>query len=325
MQTTSCAGRVSARLAIITIVMSASARCGIEKQAAPALAGPSEFGTSITLIANPDTLPRDGVSQSQIVVSVRDSQGNLLRDRMRITLLANAGTLSAREVEIVNGLAWVTFTAPSLQEVVRTAVISAVPVGTNIDNAAFRSVAIALLAPAAANPSFVVTPASPARYAVAVLDASGTTLNGAPCGPSCTYVWNLGGEATAIGQVISYRFRQEGAYTVTLSVTSPGDIITTRQQNITVGSATMPAPDFTFSPTDARVGETLFFNATASKAANGATIVDYLWDFGNGSTASGATVNTSFPAARTYRVLLTVRDSNGLVGSLSRDVSIKEP
>src|ERR687893_669166 len=48
---------------------------GAGDQDAPALAGPSEFATVITLTATPDTLVQDGSSQATIQVTAVDVNG----------------------------------------------------------------------------------------------------------------------------------------------------------------------------------------------------------------------------------------------------------
>jgi len=326
MYITSCARRWSARLAAITVVVAASASCGIEKQSAPGLAGPSEFATSIQLTASPDTLMRDGASQSVIRVTVRDVN-NAPVSGLALTMFANAGGLSQQQVVTgSDGNVNLTFTAPSLQDDVGTAVISAVPVGTNIDNASSRSVSIALLAPASASPSFTVTPASPQRFQLATLDASSTTVSGAPCGSNCTYNWTIGSEASPTGVIVTHRFEQEAAYVVTLAVTSPGGVTSRTQRTVTVGNAVLPTATFTFSPSNPVTGDEVRFNASSSTAANGATIDRYLWDFGNGQTAEGATPPpVTFQLPRAFTVRLTVIDSRGQSSTVTQTVTVTEP
>jgi PKD repeat protein len=72
-----------------------------------------------------------------------------------------------------------------------------------------------------------------------------------------------------------------------------------------------PIPRFIASPTTARVGDKVFFDGTTSVDLDG-TIVDYFWNFGDGDTASGPTVEHSYDLAGTYRVTLTVTDDRGL-------------
>jgi len=52
--------------------------CTLDKQDAPALAGPSGYALSVTMTATPDVLPRDGNSSSVVQLIARDADGNPL-------------------------------------------------------------------------------------------------------------------------------------------------------------------------------------------------------------------------------------------------------
>jgi len=64
---------------------------------------------------------------------------------------------------------------------------------------------------------------------------------------------------------------------------------------------------------------TVHFDASASSSPNGA-ITGYAWDFGDGSTDTGATVDHTFYDKGTYSVKLTVTDSSGALGSVTHAV-----
>jgi hypothetical protein len=49
--------------------------CTVAKDSAPSLAGPSGFGISFTMAANPTVLPRDGSTQTTITIVARDESG----------------------------------------------------------------------------------------------------------------------------------------------------------------------------------------------------------------------------------------------------------
>src|SRR5687768_7443543 len=74
------------RLALCVTAGALSVACGIDKATAPALTGPSEFGLSVTMSANPDHLPRDGASQSTVTLTVRDENGRPLARTQRFAL-----------------------------------------------------------------------------------------------------------------------------------------------------------------------------------------------------------------------------------------------
>jgi len=62
------------------------------------------------------------------------------------------------------------------------------------------------------------------------------------------------------------------------------------------------------------------FNASCSTGSN--PITSYVWNFGDGSTGTGANVSHSFPSNGTYTVRLTVTDSTGLTHSTTQQVSV---
>jgi PKD repeat protein len=324
--------RTTSRRLVLALAMAASAAamasCGLDKQSAPALAGPSEFATSVTLTASPDILPRDGASQSVITATARDAANNPIAG-LPLTLgliPGNGGVLSASQVVTdASGRATFAYVAPSVNTPVDQVTVTATPTSSNFANAVARNVEIGLAGPGFASPSFTVNPVSPQRFAVVTFDASGTTLDGSECNGNCSYSWNFGGENTATGRVVTYRFQQQQTYLVTLAVTTTGGVTTETRQSVVVQAGTAPTATFTVSPTGPVVGQQVFMNAADSTAANGATIVEYQWDFGNGSTATGASVSTSFAAKGTFVVRLTVRDSNGITATKTQTVSVTDP
>ncbi len=66
------------------------------------------------------------------------------------------------------------------------------------------------------------------------------------------------------------------------------------------------------------------FNGTASSDSDG-SIVSYAWNFGDGSSATGAAPSHSYASAGTYNVQLTVTDNNGGTDSSSQSVTVTEP
>jgi PKD repeat protein len=77
-----------------------------------------------------------------------------------------------------------------------------------------------------------------------------------------------------------------------------------------------PNPGFTTTCTDT----VCKFNATPSYDPDGPpnSITSYSWSFSDGTTATGAVVNHTFPANGTYTATLTVKDVNGTLGSLKK-------
>ncbi len=66
---------------------------------------------------------------------------------------------------------------------------------------------------------------------------------------------------------------------------------------------------------------TVNFDASGSTDADG-SIVSYSWNFGDGSSATGASASHVFNAPGDYNVSLTVTDNDGLTGSTSTSISV---
>src|SRR5687768_3160510 len=113
--------------AIMSVALFASA-CAVDKQEAPALAGPSGFAQSLTVTAAPQILSRDGSSMSTISVTARNADGSAMAGR-RLLFEASAGTLLTSEVLTASdGRASVVYIAPSQNEPVSVVEISVTPV-----------------------------------------------------------------------------------------------------------------------------------------------------------------------------------------------------
>ncbi|MBW3582520.1 MAG: S8 family serine peptidase, partial [Euryarchaeota archaeon] len=83
------------------------------------------------------------------------------------------------------------------------------------------------------------------------------------------------------------------------------------------GGNSAPIAAFTYTCTDLACN----FDGTGSSDKDG-TIASYAWDFGDGSTGSGATVSHSYGAEGTYTVTLTVTDDGGASDTESKAVDV---
>jgi len=85
-------------------------------------------------------------------------------------------------------------------------------------------------------------------------------------------------------------------------------------QSTTVVINGAPVALFTESAETVDTGETISFNAGDSYDPDG-TIVNYFWDFGDGTTAIGVTTNHTYIDNGVYTVTLTVTDDRGATDS----------
>jgi PKD repeat protein len=315
------------RSAAVFLVAATVAACSVDKQEPPSLIGPSGFAQSITLSATPDTLPRDGSSQSVISVAVRNESGAPVSGR-RLTLGTTSGTLSQSEVVTGNdGRATFALTAPAPGSTGNTVEVFATPVGGDANAAVTRSVSIALTgisnstAPA---PQFTITPQAPGVGELVTFDASATTDEGGPCGNACTYSWNFGEGTTSSGRIVTHRFTAPGMFTVVLTVTDAAGTTATSQQNVTVLRLASPTVTFTVSPPEPLFGQEATFTATAT-AAPGHSISRFTWNFGDGSapqTTTSSSITKVFDSPGTKVVTVTATDDLGQTGSFSRTITV---
>lgn len=312
----------------------------MKKQEAPDLAGPSEFSTSIVVTITPDVLSQDGASQSIITITARDANGQPVRNlALRVEIRVNGtitdfGSLSARTVVTgSDGRATLVYTAPPTTspavDPITVVDIAVVPIGDNFLNSATRFASVRLVPPGVIippdglQPAFTFTPTAPQDHQRVLFDAS---ISQAPGNnPIVSYSWNFGDGGTATGRTVTHEFSSPGTYIVSLTVTDGFGRSATTSQSMGVGAGVNPTAAFVFSPTDPLPGTTVFFNASASRAAPGRTIVSYAWDFGDGTSGTGVQTSRRYTVIGSYTVTLVVTDDAGRTSSASQTVSVAFP
>ena len=84
-----------------------------------------------------------------------------------------------------------------------------------------------------------------------------------------------------------------------------------------------PTAVATANPTSAGVGEAISFDGSASTDPDG-TIVGYAWDFGDGTTATGASASHAYASAGTFVARLTVTDDDGATAAATVSVTVTD-
>jgi PKD repeat protein len=297
-----------------------TAGCMMQNQAAPLLTGPSGFGQAITMTARPDTLPRDGSSQSLIQLNFRDGSSNEPLPGRRLLLSTSAGLLTATEVVTdAGGNASFFLIAPSLNTPVTTVAVLATAVGENAANGVAQSVFVVVDGPAVPVAAFTTSPPVPAVGVSVLYDASGTKLAGSDCNSACTYSWDFGDGTSGSGQLVEHTFLTPGVKVVILTVTAPGG--TTGEVSKAFSMATPAAPTASFTAT--KTGNDVTLNASASTVGAGASITQYAWSFGDGGSSTGTVPITFHTYANgNFVVTLTVTDSLGRTATLSQALAV---
>lgn len=85
-----------------------------------------------------------------------------------------------------------------------------------------------------------------------------------------------------------------------------------------------PSSSFSSSATSGTAPLRVTFNGSGSTAEPPATVTDYAWNFANGITDNGVSATTTFSEPGSYRVRLTVTDSNSLTDTSSRTITVTD-
>jgi PKD repeat protein len=143
--------------------------------------------------------------------------------------------------------------------------------------------------------------------------------------------WDFGDESTGIDITESHTYATPGSYSVTLTVTDFYGNKGYATVIITVNEAEAPTAVINVTPGNTGIAPfKVYFDAYESHAdpacGFGCEIVSYEWDFGDGDTGTGVTLNHTYSNIGTYMVVLTVTDSNGKKGYANVEVTVtKEP
>jgi PKD repeat protein len=341
--TTKSLSQFGIRCAALALVTASAVSCGLEKQTAPPLAGPSEFGLSLTVSAIPDTLVADGQSESLIRVVARDPSGNPMSGvavRLDVTADQLVST-SLRESQVVtdaSGQATTALLAPSAPAtqfaVDPVLTVTAFPVGTNFGNsAAQRTVNVRVVAPDGtpngnSQPVAMIVANPPvANFNETIrFDASYSTDEGLACTSHCTYIWEFGDNTVSVrGVTADHKFTLPGEYTVTLTVLDDRGGSDTASMTVRIIGPTAPVAVIT-APASGTTTADVNFSGAASTVGTGATISQYAWDFGDGTptqTSSSATISHRYLTIGAKTVTLTVTDSLGRVATAIATVTVQ--
>lgn len=118
----------------------------------------------------------------------------------------------------------------------------------------------------------------------------------------------------------SHVYDEPGVYTAEVEVTDDLGTVNRTTFEVPVHGV---IPDFTIETLDPETGEPVTFQ-DASTALEGANL-SYAWDFGDGSTGTGATVNHTYTTAGTYEVTISVTETGYGTWSTSTTLEVNTP
>ncbi|WP_161629824.1 PKD domain-containing protein [Desulfogranum japonicum] len=172
--------------------------------------------------------------------------------------------------------------------------------------------------------------ASSTEQPVAVISSS-TALGEAPLsvnfdGTSSTggspliFAWEFGDGSIGNGSLTSHTFSTAGSYTTVLQVTDSEGLSNSASTPVLVTEPetinATPTAVISATPASGETPLAVTFNGSGSTDTDG-SITSYTWNFGDGSTGSGATVSHIYTAEGLYTATLQVRDNNGALSNTS--------
>jgi PKD repeat protein len=140
-------------------------------------------------------------------------------------------------------------------------------------------------------------------------------------GTILSYVWSLGDGAQKEGRAIQHAYDKPGRYQATLTVQDDAGVANSSVSDRLTVVINAPPIAQAKSVRKAAVGEDIEFDGRSSKDPDG-EIVEYLWDFGDGTQARGASVVYAYNRPGRYPVTLTVRDNSNLLSSTRSDAFV---
>lgn len=124
-----------------------------------------------------------------------------------------------------------------------------------------------------------------------------------------SYTWDFGNEQTSRDVSAEHTFPSTGDYPVKLVIKDDAGLTSRITKSVTV-YAEDPVARFEYVPDRSKANEVVTFDASFSYQANG-NIVNYKWDFGDGSKGEGLVVKHSYAKPGEYFITLTVTDAAG--------------
>jgi gliding motility-associated-like protein len=129
--------------------------------------------------------------------------------------------------------------------------------------------------------------------------------------PISSYLWDFGDGSTGTGVVSNHTYMNDGVFTVSLTVTDVNGCTSTHTKPQYI-RLSRPVANFIYSPEVVCPGTSVAFR---DRSTGDTTLISYVWDLGDGNTATSTKVDHPYANAGLYTVSLTVTDVLGCSGT----------
>jgi hypothetical protein len=239
-------GKQLTRRPVLIALIALTTACTVHQTDVPSLTGPSEFGLSVTVAAQPDIITRDGFSQSTISITARDPNGAPRSGvQFRIDMAQEFGTLSSRSVFTgSDGGATVRYTSPppplpgTIVPVDRVTIL-VVQVDSNYQTAFTRMAEIRLVLPVTVGgdtpiAQFVYSPTKPVKGQKVNFDASSSSAATGRTLVRYSWDWGDGEKEAGKDSFEEHDYQTAGTFSIVLTVTDDTGVSASTSNSITV-------------------------------------------------------------------------------------------
>lgn len=129
--------------------------------------------------------------------------------------------------------------------------------------------------------------------------------------------WQFGDGSTSSNLSPTHTYAVAGKYTVTLKVVSEAGYVDVAAKSVIAAIPAVAA----FSSATAFGLHTIFTNVSTSVDSN--AVAPFMWDFGDGTTATAKNPDHKFPAYGTYNVKLTITGLLGDIATVTHAVTVE--
>ena len=171
--------------------------------------------------------------------------------------------------------------------------------------------------------NFTIMPQKPVVGDLVKIDAS--TSNDKEDGRNLAYYWQINNNSATFSQVSPPKqvYDERGTYWINLTVTDRNGAKGYRNLLLKINQP--PTPHIYFNEPDLSAKEVINFSAVSSKDSDG-KIIGFAWDFGDNSSIDyNETALNSYETGGNKTVTLTLKDNDGAVSSLSKNIYVNWP
>ncbi len=140
-------------------------------------------------------------------------------------------------------------------------------------------------------------------------------------GQISSYSWDFGDGQSGSGVTINHTYIGAGNFTAILTITDNDGATNTSSKVITVNLNQSPVASFITDVNSGVLPLAVSFDASASSDSDG-QISNYSWDFGDGQSGSGVTINHTYIGAGNFTAILTITDNDGATNTSSKVITV---